>query len=449
MIALVIACIAVGMAHADLNDGLVVYYMFEGNADDSSGNGNHGTELNGVTYTDGVIGQAASFDKVDDHIDMGVPLGGYAAVSVFAWVKAIGSQAGNNFIQAAGWYVDDPTGTDGGFHLSITNGYMRSWIIEDKVTYSLLDGPLVQVGEWYLMGLTWDGSTHRLYLDGVEVASEAYAGTMDISTKNALVASKYRGAGLDGFFNGQIDELRIYDRALSESEIQALYDGLIAYYEFEGNADDSSGNDYHGTTVGNPSFVNGIFGQAINLDELAGQYVDTNEIFGGYVEFSEFAWAKMDSEVATLWRSIIYSDHYPSDALGHQGGFFINVNQSGSIDTSIVADDGTLDRLRFAWPTVGEWFFVGHTWDGTTHRAYLNGEEVLSSTYNKPIGTSGETTLVGAQHRGGIITRFFDGAIDDLRIYNRVLPESEIQALYASGTQSNDDGGGGGGGGGG
>ena len=62
------------------------------------------------------------------------------------------------------------------------------------------------------------------------------------------------------------------------------------------------------------------------------------------------------------------------------------------------------------------------------------------------MGTSPETSLIGAEHYGGSITRFFDGAIDDLRIYNHVLTESEIQSLYASGTQSNEDGGGGGGG---
>ena len=54
----------------NLSDGLVAHYEFEGDANDSSGNGNHGTEHGGVSYVDGVIGQAGSFDGVDDYINI-------------------------------------------------------------------------------------------------------------------------------------------------------------------------------------------------------------------------------------------------------------------------------------------------------------------------------------------------------------------------------------------
>lgn len=222
IIILGLASVTAGIAYADLNDGLVAYYKFEGNADDSSGNNYHGTELGGVNYLPGKVGQDADFDGVDAYIDMGVQLGGYSALSVFAWVKGTSLHAGNNFIQAATWYVSDAIGSDGGFQLAITNGFIRSWLIEDKLTYSLIAGPSIQLDRWYLIGYTWDGSTHRLYLDGVEVGSNPYTGTIGTSSKNALVASKYRGAGFEGFFGGEIDELRIYNRALSTSEIQVL-----------------------------------------------------------------------------------------------------------------------------------------------------------------------------------------------------------------------------------
>ena len=101
IIALGVAFITADKAHADLNDGLVAYYKFEGNANDSSGNNYHGTELGGVNYLLGKVGQDANFDGVDDYIDMGVQLGGYSAISVFAWVKGNSLHAGNNFIQAA------------------------------------------------------------------------------------------------------------------------------------------------------------------------------------------------------------------------------------------------------------------------------------------------------------------------------------------------------------
>ena len=432
--------IATHLADAAFDDGLILYYQFEGNADDSSGNDYHGTAFGGLNYVQGVIGQAASFDGIDDYIDTNTRIDNLTSMSVFAWVRPYAQNfTGNLYI------VHNVMPNSGGFNLFITNGYPAAHLRAPSDTVGrVIDPPAVQLGEWYLWGFTWDGNVLRLYVDGVEVANDVFNQTIDISTVNVHIATSVNDPLRK--FVGDVDDLRIYDRALNPAEIQALYDGLIAHYEFEGNADDSSGNDYHGTIVGSPSFVEGIFGQAINLDELSGEYVDTNQTFGGYTEFSAFVWARMDSEVITDWRSIIYADSMPSDAVGHQGGFFINVNNTGSIDTSIVGDDDTLDRLRFSWPTIGEWFFVGHTWDGSTHKAYLNGSEILSGTYNKPMGTSPETSLIGAEHYGGSITRFFDGAIDDLRIYNRVLTESEIQSLYASGTQSNEDGGGGGGG---
>ena len=59
-----------GVAQADLNDGLVAYYPFDGDANDMSGNGHHGTEHNGITYTSGRINQAATFDGISTYIQV-------------------------------------------------------------------------------------------------------------------------------------------------------------------------------------------------------------------------------------------------------------------------------------------------------------------------------------------------------------------------------------------
>ncbi len=60
-----LSALACGYLFAGINDGLVAHYEFEGNANDSSGNGNNGTEYGGVEYVDGVMGKAGSFDGVD------------------------------------------------------------------------------------------------------------------------------------------------------------------------------------------------------------------------------------------------------------------------------------------------------------------------------------------------------------------------------------------------
>ncbi len=209
---------------ASLMEGLVVHYEFEENANDSSGNNYHGIEIGGVSYIQGVAGYAASFDGIDDYVDMGVTLGGYSAFSEFAWVRANTLKSGNNFVQSSNWYVSDTLGNDGGSDMAITNGYIKSWINQpDRTASSVLAGPYVVIGQWHLIGSTWDGSTHRLYFDGAEVTSGAYTGYMGESAKNSLVASKHYGAGLTDFFNGDVDELRIYNRALTQQEVEQLH----------------------------------------------------------------------------------------------------------------------------------------------------------------------------------------------------------------------------------
>lgn len=226
VVMMVVALLATGTTFANLSDGLILHYTFNGNANDTTGNGYDGI-VYGATLTVDRFGNpdsAYSFDGIDDYIDMGSRSGGYSSFSEFAWVRADTLESGNNFIQSSNWYVNDPLGDDGGFQLSITNGYIKSWVNQpDRTDSSVLSGPYVDLDEWYLVGFTWDGSTHRLYLNGFEVASESYTGYIGTSDKNSLVAAKHYGSGLTGFFDGDIDNLRIYNRALTDSEVYDLY----------------------------------------------------------------------------------------------------------------------------------------------------------------------------------------------------------------------------------
>ncbi|OHB54611.1 MAG: hypothetical protein A2Y12_09840 [Planctomycetes bacterium GWF2_42_9] len=210
---------------AGIDNGLVLHYEFEGNANDSSGHSFNGTEIGGLTYVQGVSGYAGSFDGVDDYIDISTSLGGYSAFSQFAWVKINALQSSSSFIQTSNWYVDDTHGNDGGFDLAVAAGsYVKSWINQpDRTADSEIANSHVDLNQWYFVGVTWDGSTHRMYLNGTEVASSTYTGYMGTSDKNSLVAAKHYGDGLTGFLNGNIDELRIYNRALNTQEIEQLY----------------------------------------------------------------------------------------------------------------------------------------------------------------------------------------------------------------------------------
>lgn len=91
LLAVILGIGLIGNAVAGLDDGLVAYYPFDGNANDESGHGNDGTEYGALTYSTGVVGQAVSFDGIDDYVDfhsnlnlMGFPL------TVSYWINIYG-----------------------------------------------------------------------------------------------------------------------------------------------------------------------------------------------------------------------------------------------------------------------------------------------------------------------------------------------------------------------
>jgi len=244
-------------------NGLVAYYPFNGNANDESGNGNHGT-VTGANFTSDRFGNTSSacnFDGIDDEINFGDVsfYNGVAAASISVWVK---------YTEHSGTY--DPFVTKGGmaehetFGLGTTNegsGVMR---IEFGG-----DGPVISVattndkadnGEWHHIVTLLENTVPKIYIDGILSSIVAASNVTQIKNQanDMMMGSNLRSDG-KYWYNGVLDDVRIYDYALTEAEILALYheDGwpgggedLVAYYPFNGNANDESGNGYDGIVSG-------------------------------------------------------------------------------------------------------------------------------------------------------------------------------------------------------
>jgi sialidase-1 len=156
---------------------------------------------------------ALAFDGVDDYARVRAPLNPEdGPFSVFVWIK--GSVTGQTILaQADGvdWLAVD-----------LLSGHLETGLKGTGESAELLkaDGPVVTDDNWHHVGFTWDGQTRALYVDGVRVASD---------TQSQLAGSDgdlFIGAGQDqgtnSFWYGLIDDVRIYNRALSEREIEAL-----------------------------------------------------------------------------------------------------------------------------------------------------------------------------------------------------------------------------------
>jgi concanavalin A-like lectin/glucanase superfamily protein len=212
------AAILAGAAPATAQGaGLVAAYAFdEGSGStvgDSSGNGNHGS-VSGATWTSSSrYGRALVFDGSNDVVVVSdsSSLDLVDGMTLEAWVYPTRPLSGWKAIlqkEVDAWFLDANTGGD----RVGTGGTF------DGLCCTVAEGPSALVpNQWTHVAGTWDGATLRLYLNGVEVASEAHAGPLEVNDLPLRIGGNTYGSE---FFPGRIDEVRIYGRALGASEIQ-------------------------------------------------------------------------------------------------------------------------------------------------------------------------------------------------------------------------------------
>ena len=205
----------------DLNYGLVAYYPFNGNANDESGNGHNGT-VNGATLAEDRFGNPDSayhFDGSSSGIycNVGNEMS-LSYVTLAAWINIEGPGDNNPRIVAV-----NQNGTSSGYYALLMAGTdsprSLSFLAEPDLYYS--SSTLSNNNGWHHVALTYNGSHVTFYVDGVaDQALSAKHSSLESFT-NAVLNIGYSDNGLD-HFNGDIDEVRIYNRALSASEILAL-----------------------------------------------------------------------------------------------------------------------------------------------------------------------------------------------------------------------------------
>jgi len=209
----------------DLNKGLVAYYKFEGNAKDSSGNGNDGTEYGGVSYSDGVIGQAGSFDGVDDYISSESDIINFGKGSNFTLTLWIKSSYNCNDTNYCGGIISKMA------YNNIITGYQIGYNNESVLRFEYATNnngkhfqgqSLIIDNSWHLLTVVSNNNVFKIYTDSkLETTVKENWLNGSTETNNPLYIGMLRGANY--FYNGEVDDFRIYNRALNETEIAELY----------------------------------------------------------------------------------------------------------------------------------------------------------------------------------------------------------------------------------
>lgn len=203
---------------------LIAHWPLNGNTNDISGNNNNGTVSN-ITYESGKIGQAAAFNGTSSYISVNNLLTETGAFSFSAWIKTTNSAVTQNIVCSR-------TAVGGGFSIFILGSQIR---FDAGISWQWSTGYTVSSNQWIHIVVTRNLSTGRkLFVNGTLYASTADPGDMaSLYSLMTFGASQASGSGISNFLVGNLNDIRLYNHALTDLEIQEIARAKILHYTFD------------------------------------------------------------------------------------------------------------------------------------------------------------------------------------------------------------------------
>lgn len=410
-----------GNIHLKRKGGAWNFDETSGTTAHDSAHGNDGTLYNGASWWYPKIGaRSVYFDGNNGY--MSVPsvsgLSGNTPHSIEAWVRVSSLppnrawilQLGNEGTGSHHWLINSAGGTQFG----AWNGGQTQ--------------PTLPVGKWTHIAMTFDGTTLKSYVNGA--LSQSVAATFNLAGTPLILAQAHVG---ENYFNGAIDELHIYDYALSAGQVADH--AAVASYHLNGGDYTYDNSPYGNTgTIYGASEVTGLmtsstYSYGLSFDNY--DYVNVPDT--GSLDLSSAvsveAWIKPSR--LDVWQS-------PLEKGAHNDwvyGFYIEPS-GGNIGFEIGVEGQTVQWAGHVAPVntylaVGRWTHIVGTADTATGKVYLyiNGVKVPNEgTFSGQINTNSIPFQIGKRSDGG----YFGGIIDEVRIYDRALSACEIYSHYAA-----------------
>lgn len=424
-----------------LTNGLVGYWKMEEAGDatriDSSGNGNTLTESasDTVAQATGKFGYAGDFESTETE-DLSIAdnssLSVTGSLTLSAWIKPESVSAGTYNILAK-W-----DGSNESYRIYQSTNQI---VFEVESSNSITSTTTLSAATWYHISGVYDASnqTAKIYINGTLETPSASAGTIPSSIGDDGGAFQMGAEDLNNtpknYYDGIIDEVRVYNRALSPAEVAKLYSfapGPVGHWKMDENtlttAQDSSGLDNAGTLTNTPTWTTGKFGSAVSFagsDQHITRADDSDFDFGTAASFSYGAWIKHGT--ASALEMII--DKY--DATAGNGGFKLYMESDGDL-TCGIDDDETSFPEAAATSTLATyddnlWHHINCVKDGTsTLNLYIDGVLITSTSISGVTGdfANADPLYIGIAEDG--TSNDWVGQIDNVLIYNYARTPSQI-----------------------
>ena len=450
-------------AHAALTDNLVDYWSFDstdisGTAvyDLSPGIHNTGTLAGSPASITGHIGQALHFDGSSTYARVptfvGMPS---SAMTLCTWLRT-SYTAGEQEIFSINRNPSNYS-NEGIFKIAPTTGKVTFWDFNGSVYGFPTTGSSnssVTDGAWHQVCFTKNGTAGTYYIDGAANGTVTAAANVTYGNADIVVGKDYRDSV--SYFNGDIDEVMVYSRALSAGEISQLYaltpsgaaalqtgpisvsalaTNLTGFWSLD-SADISGTTAYdrsaascanNGTLVSAPTATAGHYGDANNARLFNGtsQYISvpyTTNAYNPSGDYSISVWVN-PSNVSGA-KGIISRDspNGITPYLIYQNGatyLFYSSSNGSSWDISSGQSLGVA--------TANTWSHLVIVRSGNTYYAYQNGVQTATWTSAALPWVNTYPFNIGRYYPGG---SYFAGSIDEVMYYNRALSANEVAGLY-------------------
>ena len=312
----------------------------------------------------------------------------------------------------------------------------------------------IEENKWYNLVGTYNGTTQSLYINGVLHDFKSTTGNIVGVSGNALLGADSTASTYNWL--GELSNSMIWTKGLSQSEVTTLYNNgspiqtlasipqnsnLKVWYKLDASATfdgtnwsipDSSSNSNTGTSSGmtqsalqqsDLQHISGFSPYALQLDGTS-NYIDCGNLQPSTTSLSISAWAyKTDTSNGSIIGRGASVDY---GVFIYNGSLMFGLN-SGSWSTIAISN--------FTNNYLNQWFHVCATWDGSTIKLYLNGNEEASASKTGTITYTSNNTTIG---KNSTLSGFeWDGKLSNCSVWNTALTSSQVTEIYNEGVPSN------------
>ncbi len=400
---------------------------------DSEG-GHDGTLANGPAWSPGVLDGGLEYDGVDDAIV--VPhddtLSLTEAMTFTAWVRsdAFGVSGPYDLVVSKGSVATSYAYYFGALGDEIIFGFSAAGSYREFVTPDLN----LATGTWHHIAATFDNATNRVQLfhNGIRVFAAATTYEPSATTHDIYIGSSEDGADWDGV----LDDVRIYDRALADAEIAELakLPGPVVHWRLDETsgttAVDAEGN-HDGTLTNGPTWTPALINGGLEFDG-SNDFVDGGSFDVVGVGLTMIGWFRADAIgtndprfVSKASGTAVQDAYWQLSTSNTGSNRFLRMRlKAGGTTSELIDSSVSLNP--------GQWYQAAATYDAYSGemRLYLDGSQIASGSHAVGGPVDANPTVPVALGANGPPERFFDGLLDDFRIYDRPLGAIEISELY-------------------